>query len=66
MFSLENIFDLDDVAREPQFIPNCEDVEEVNIGTEEQPKIIKIESTLSPESKQRYISLMKDYSDVFS
>ena len=66
MVSLEKIFDLDDVAREPQFIPNYEDVEEANIGTEEQPKIIKIERTLSPESKQRYISLMKEYSDVFS
>ena len=49
-----------------QQVPNCEDVEEVNIGTEEQTKITKIARTLSPEAKQRYISLMKEYLDVFS
>ena len=41
-------------------------MEEVNIGIEEQAKIIKIARTLSPESKQRYISLMKEHSDVFT
>ena len=51
MVSLEKIFDLDDLAREPQLVPNCEDVEEVNIRIEEQPKIIKIARILSPESK---------------
>ena len=66
MVSLEKIFDLDDVAREHQLVPNCEDMEEVNIEIEEKAKIIKIARILSPESKQRYISLMKDYSDVFS
>ena len=66
MVSLEKIFDPDDVERENQLVPNCEDMEEVNIGIEEQAKIIKIARTLSPESKQRYISLMKEYSDVFS
>ena len=43
-----------------------EDDEDVKIWTKEQPKIIKIERTLSPEAKKRYISLMKEYSDVFS
>ena len=47
-------------------VPNCEVVEEVIIGTKEQPKIIKIARTLSPEAKQRYILLMKEYSNVFS
>ena len=46
-------------------VPNCEYVEEVNIGIEEQPNIIKIERNLFLESKQRYISLMKEYLDVF-
>ena len=63
---LEKFFDPNSVAREPQLVPSCKDVEDVNIGTEEQPKIIKIARTLSPESKQNYISLMKEYSDVFA
>ena len=60
---LEKLFDPNDVAREPQLVPCYEDV---NIGTEEQPKIIKIARTLSPKAKRRYISLMKEYSDVFA
>ena len=35
MVSLEKLFDPHDVAREPQFVPNYEYVEEVNIGIEE-------------------------------
>ena len=42
---LEKLFDPNDVAREPQLVPSYEDVEEVNIGIEEQP-IIKIARTL--------------------
>ena len=45
---LENIFDPNDVSKEPQFVPSCEDVEDVNIGTESHPKIIKLSRTLSP------------------
>ena len=63
---LEKLFDPNDVDREPQFVPSYEYVEDVNIGTEEQPNIIKIVRTLSHEPKQRYISLMKEYSYVFS
>ena len=63
---LEKLFDPNDVAKDPQLVPSCEDVEDVNIGIEEHPKIIKIARTLSPEAKQKYISLMKEYSNVFS
>ena len=63
---LENIFDSNDVSKEPQLVPIYEDVEDVNIGTEAHPKIIKLSRTLSLEAKHKYISLMKEYSDVFS
>ena len=33
LIPLEKLFNLDDVAREPQLVPNYEDIEEVNIGT---------------------------------
>ena len=55
---LENKFDPNDVAKQPQLLPSCEDVEDVNIGTEYQPKVINISRTLSYESKHKYISLM--------
>ena len=63
---LENIFDSNDVAKEPQLVPSYEDVEELSIGTKEHPKVIKIQRTLSSEAKKNYISLMKEYYDVFA
>jgi hypothetical protein len=63
---LENIFDNNDVARNPKITANDEDIEDCNIGTQEDPKIIKLSKTLSPEIKQRYIILMKYFPDVFS
>jgi hypothetical protein len=45
---LENIFDNNDVARNPKITANDEDIEDCNIGTQEDPKIIKLSKTLSP------------------
>ena len=56
---LENFFDNNDVARSPKIIVNEGDVEDYNIGTQEDPKTIKISKTLSLEVKKRYINLMK-------
>jgi hypothetical protein len=63
---LENIFDNNDVSKNPKITASDEDIEYCNIGTEEDPKIIKLSKTISPETKQRYISLMKYFLDVFS
>jgi hypothetical protein len=63
---LEKLFDENDVARNPKITANDEDVEDCNIGTQENPKIIKLSKTLSPEVKQDYIKLMKDFPDVFA
>ena len=63
---LENLFDKSDVAKNPRIDASEEDVEECNIKTEENPKIIKLSKTLSSEVKQDYIKLMKDFPDVFA
>jgi hypothetical protein len=63
---LEKIFDNNDVARSPKIIVNERDVEDSNIGTREDLKIIKMSRTLSPEVKERYIKLIKEFPDVFS
>ena len=63
---LKNIFDPNDVSKEPQLVPRCEDVEYVNIGIESHPKIIKLSRTISPEAKQKYVSLVEEYTYVFS
>jgi hypothetical protein len=62
---LEKLFDNNDVDRSPKIIVNEGDVEDYNIGTQEYPKVIKLSKTLSPEFKQRYINLMKEFTDVF-
>jgi len=63
---LEKLFDENDVAKNPKIIASEEDVEDCNIRTEENPKMVKLSKTLSPEVKQDYVKLMKDFSDVFT
>jgi hypothetical protein len=62
---LKQLFDNNDVARSPKITANDGDVEDCNIGTQEDPKTIKLSKILSPEVKQRYINLMKYFLDVF-
>jgi hypothetical protein len=45
---LAKIFDENDVARNPIITLNDEDIEDCNIGTQENPKIIRLSKTLSP------------------
>jgi hypothetical protein len=63
---LEKLFDNNDVAKSPKITANDGDVEDCNIGTQEDPNIIKLSKTLSLEVKKRYISLMKEFPDVFA
>ena len=62
---LEKLFDNNDVARSPKITVNEGDVEDCNIGTPEDPKIIKLSKKVSPEVKERYVKLMKEFPDVF-
>jgi hypothetical protein len=41
-------------------------MEECNIGTEEDPKVIKISKNMTQESKESYIKLMTEFYDVFA
>lgn len=63
---LERLFDQNDVAKEPKFAPDGDEVEEVNIGSAIKPKLIRLSKNLSPEVQQRYLDLMKEYVDVFA
>lgn len=44
---LEELFDNNDVAKSTGVKPNGEEVQDVNIGTEKDPKVVKISSKLS-------------------
>jgi len=63
---LEDLFDSNDVARKPKMEPLRADIKEVNIGTKDKPKLIKISKVSPLEEKVKYINLFKEFQDVFS
>lgn len=62
---LERLFDNNDVAHQPKIERNEEEIEDCNIGTKYEPKIIKISKNLSPKEKDEYV-MLKMFSDVFA
>ena len=40
--------------------------EDVNIGTTDNPKMVNLSKSLSPETKSKFMSFMKEFSNVFS
>lgn len=63
---MEELFDRDDVAKNPTMVPTRKGVEDVNIGAANNPKMVKLSKSLSPEMKIKYIDLMKEFFDVFA
>jgi hypothetical protein len=63
---LKDLFDFNDVAKKPKIEASGKEVEDVNIGTEEKSRIVKLSKSLPPEQKLKYIELFKEYSDVFA
>jgi hypothetical protein len=63
---LERLFDSHDVSREDAIKNQEEEVMNCNIGTVENPKIVKLSKALPPEQKDRYVSLTKNFADIFS
>ena len=51
---------------EKQILPHQEITEAINLGTEEERREVKIETTLSPATRKELISLLQKYSDVFA
>ena len=66
LIPLEKLFDQNDVARDPKMNLVYDVVEDRNIGTEENPQIIKLSKNIYVKEKVEYINLMKMYTDVFS
>ena len=54
------------MEKSPEVAPRDDEVEECNIGTEEDPKVIKISKSLTQESKEKYIKLAKEFYYVFA
>jgi ribonuclease HI len=63
---LEILFDGNDVAVNLKGPTEDVDVAECNIGTEEDPKFVRLSSNLSREQRTEYVELLKEFADVFS
>ena len=66
LIPLEELFDQNDVAKDPKFHPTENDSEDQNVGTQDSPKIVKLSRSLHVKEKEEYINPMKKYTDVFS
>jgi hypothetical protein len=63
---LERLFDRNGVVVKFKGSTRNVDVYECNIGTEEDPKYVKLSRCLSKEKRDKYVKLLKEFSDVFS
>jgi hypothetical protein len=63
---LERLFDRNDVVVKVQGSNENVDVTECNLGTKEDPKYVKLSSSLSKEQRVEYVKLLKEFSDIFS
>ena len=66
MVPLEEMFDQNDVARTPVVVPIEIEVEDFNIGTTDDPKLIKISKNLPQKVRREYLSLLKKYTKFFA
>ena len=64
--ALENIFDRQDRKESNVEQMKPRDYIEVNIGTDQNPKIIKIGKGTSQKERNELINLVKEYRDVFA
>jgi hypothetical protein len=62
---LERLFDSHNVSREASIKNQEEEVMDCNIGTAENPKIVKLSKELPLEQKYRYVNLIKKFADIF-
>jgi hypothetical protein len=63
---LERLFDRNDVEVKVKGSIDDADVDECNIGTERDPKFVKLSSNLSREQRDEYAKLLKEFADVFA
>ena len=66
LIPLESLFDQNDVARDSKVEPAMDAIEDVDIGTEGDPKIVKLSKKMPTKEKEGYVNPMKKYTDVFA
>jgi hypothetical protein len=65
LIPLERLFNQDDIPSRSTLQPQPEEVEDCDIGTKENPRLVKLSKYLSPETKSKYSELLRKYKDIF-
>ena len=65
LIPLERLFDGNDVAVRGRVSSDDADTAECNIGTPEEPKLVKLSKGLTEEQRIRYTDFLREFVDVF-
>ena len=66
MVPLERLFDNNDLYLKYDKKVDMDNIVDCNIGTEGDPKMVKISKSLLEEERERYVQVLKEFSDVFA
>jgi hypothetical protein len=66
LIPLERLFDGNDVAVRGRVAGDDADTAECNIGTPEEPKLVKLSKSLTEEQRIGYTKLLREFVDVFA
>ena len=66
LIPLERLFNQDDIPLRSTLQPQPEEVEDCDIGTKENPQLVKLSKYLSSEIKNKYADLLRKYKDVLA
>jgi hypothetical protein len=63
---LERLFNQNDIPLKSTLQSQLEKVEYCNVGSKENPKLVKLSKYIPTELKRKYVELLKEYKDVFA
>jgi hypothetical protein len=66
LVSLEDLFDRSDAFKGTNKSSLDDQVDEVDIGNKDTPRIIKVGKGCTPEEKKKIVKLVREYRDVFA
>jgi ribonuclease HI len=66
LIPLERLFDGNDVAMKGRISGDDADMTECNIGTPEEPRLVKLSKSLTEEQRIGYTKLLREFADVFA
>jgi hypothetical protein len=66
LIPMERLFDQNDIPVKSTLQPQPEEVEDCDIGTKEESKMVKISKLLPPKIKGKYKDLLRQFKDIFA